>query len=258
MTKNKVVTLIAAGIALAAPAALYAAPDLDGTRSTLKEWVELKKLVSEEESQWRVEKETLNESIELLQKEIEDLGTSIEERQGAANVADQERLDLTEQEESLKQASSVVRDAIGDLERMAVDLVEYLPDSLKGKLKIVTQRIPRNENEARASSLSVRVMNVIGILTEIEKFNSQITIEESIQDINGEKIKVDTIYVGFAAGYYVDGTQSVAGVMAPAKGGWTKTENNELAEAIASAVAMQRREQQPQFVNLPLTIRDVE
>ncbi len=66
MTKIKVLPLIAAGIALASSNALISAPELGQTRATLKEWVELKKLVSEEKSRWTVEKQTLNESIDLL------------------------------------------------------------------------------------------------------------------------------------------------------------------------------------------------
>jgi hypothetical protein len=77
MIKIKVLPLIAAGIAIAASSSLFSAPALAETRSTLKDWVELKKLVSEESSKWRVEKETLNESIDLLTKEIEKLDEQI-------------------------------------------------------------------------------------------------------------------------------------------------------------------------------------
>ena len=104
MTKKLVLTLIAAGVAFAAPATIAAAPQLTETRSTLKEWVELRKLISEERNKWRVEKETLNESIRLLQTEIENLSTAIEDKQGEANLADQARSELSAQEEELRLA----------------------------------------------------------------------------------------------------------------------------------------------------------
>ncbi len=100
-------------------------------------------------------------------------------------------------------------------------------------------------------------MNVIGILTEIEKFNSMVSVDQEIQNINGTMVKVDTIYIGLAVAYYVDGTKSEAGYMVPAKDGWTKVQDNSLANNIAAAVAMQKREQTATFVNLPITVTEV-
>ena len=56
MTKIKVLPLIAAGFALASSSALISAPELGQTRATLKEWVELKKLVSEERENGKIGK----------------------------------------------------------------------------------------------------------------------------------------------------------------------------------------------------------
>lgn len=260
MTKNKVVMLIAAGIALAsAPAALQAAtPALDETRSTLKEWVELKKLISEEKNKWKVEKETLEESITLLEREITKLRDAIAAQEGEATQADRARVELNEEEEELKAATAEVKRLLPDLEEQVLDLVEYMPQSVQKKLAVITQRIPKTQSERRGSSLSIRVMNVIGILTEIEKFNAQVTIENEIQDIAGEKIQVDTLYLGLAIAYYVDGTKTEAGYMIPRKGEWMKVEKNELAEDIAAVVAMKRKEiSPPYFVNLPFEVEEV-
>ncbi|MBK1877141.1 DUF3450 family protein [Pelagicoccus mobilis] len=258
MTKNKVVKLIAAGIALAGTAALSAAPQLAETRSTLKEWVELKKIVSEEKNDWAVEKQTLQESIELLEDEIEKIETAIESYEAEATDAEKARDDLTAEENELKQASAIIKTEIVDLEAAVLDIVKYLPTSLQDKLSIITQRIPKTKREMDASTLSVRVMNIIGVLTEIEKFNSQLTVVNEISDIKGERVRVDTLYVGLSIAYYVDGTRSEAGYMVPAKDGWKRFEDNSLANDIADAVAMQKREATVRFVDLPLTVTEVE
>lgn len=252
--------LIAAGLALASPSALLAQPQLDETRSTLKEWVELKKLISEEQNKWRVEQQTLEESISLLESEIENLKSSIEKQEAGATAAEEARQSLTQQEEALKQASAVVKDAMDDLERQTLEITEYFPSPLKDieNLSKLVSRIPRDNRGRDALSLSQRLMNVIGVLSEIEKFNSQVSVDNEIQEIDGARIQVDTIYFGLAVAYYVDGTGSEAGVMTPAKGGWKKVQDNSLAANVAAAVAMQKREAQPEFVNLPITIQDVE
>lgn len=257
MTKNKVVMLIAAGIALAGPAALSAAPELAETRSTLKEWVETKKLISEEENKWLIEKNILQESIDLLKDEIDKIETSIDSYEEQATAADRAREQLTQEDNELRAASQIVKDTIGDLEASVLDIVEYLPPSVQQKLSVVTQRIPKNKREIDASTLSARVMNIIGTLSEIEKFNSQLTVVNEMRDINGETVRVDTLYVGLAIGYYVDGTGSAAGYMLPAKGEWQRFEDLSLAEAISDAVAMNKKELTPNFVNLPFTVTEV-
>lgn len=258
MTKNNVVKLIAAGIALAGTVALNAAPQLAETRSTLKEWVELKKIVSEEKNDWRVEKQILEESITLRKDEIKKLKEAIETYEAEATNADKVRDELDREENELKQASAIIKEQLVDLEASVLDLVEYLPKELKDRTSVVTSRIPRTKREMDANSLSNRIGFILSTLGEIEKFNSQISVVNEIREIGGERVRVDTLYVGLAVAYYVDGTKSEAGYMLPAKGEWKRFEDKSLAESVAQAVAMQRKEATVDFVNLPLTVTEVE
>lgn len=248
--------LIAAGMALAATA-LTAAPDLEGTRTTFKEWVGVQKMISQEKNDWKVAKETLQESIELLQQEIEDLEAKIKSFDEQASQSDKARLELKDEETKLKEATSVVQEAIGDIEAQVLDLVDYFPDSLKKKVTPITARIPRTEKDAKGTVLSSRIVNVVGLLNEVDKFNTGVWVEETMQEIGGEQIQVKTLYVGLAVAYYVDGTNSVAGYLTPAKKGWTKTDDNSLALPISNAIKMAEKELQPDFVNLPFSVTDV-
>ena len=256
MIKIKAVSLIAAGLALAIPAVVMSAPDLEKTRSNFKEWVEFKKLISEEKNTWRVEKETLNEQIRLLEDEIQKLADKIEETEATADKAQRERAELASQEEELVLASAVVKEAIPDLEASLFELVEYFPASLKDKTKILTERMPKTAKDARGVTLSNRILNVVGLLGEIEKFNNQVSMEKTMQNINGANVEVKTMYLGLTIAYYVDGTKQEAGVLKPAKGGWVKEPRNELAEQIAKAVAIYEKEAGTlaEFVELPLTV----
>ncbi|MCH6255741.1 DUF3450 domain-containing protein [Puniceicoccaceae bacterium K14] len=251
---KKAITIIAAGLALAGPSALISAPDLKGTRSTLEQWVEIKTLISEESSDWKVEKATLDESIELLESEIEGLKEAIEAKEEDATAAQEKRQELTAKEEELKAASSVIKQVISDLEEQILDLVSYFPPSLQEKIEIITVRIPKDEEAARKVFLSQRVQNLVGILTEAEKFNDQITVATSMQSIGGNNVQVRTIYLGLSRAYYVDGTKSEAGYLVPAKGEWKKEQDNSLAEAIATAIAVIDGEDVAQFINLPMAV----
>lgn len=256
MIKIKAVSLIAAGLALAIPAAVLSAPDLKQTRSNFKEWVETQKLISEEQNTWRVEKETLNEQIRLLEDEIQKLTDKIEETKSTADKAQRERSDLAAEEEQLKQASAVVKAAIPDLEASLLDIAEYFPASLKEKTKILLERMPKTAKDARGVTLSNRVLNVVGMLGEIEKFNNQVSMEKTMQNIGGNNVEVKTMYLGLTIAYYVDGTKQEAGILKPAKGGWIKEPRNELAEQIGLAVDIYEKAggATADFVELPLTI----
>jgi len=254
MTKIKVLSLIAAWIALASAGAQNSAPQLGQTRATLKQWVELKKLISEEESRWTVEKQTLNESIDLLTKEIEKLDEQITSMQEDADAAQLERQSLNNEDDQLRAASAVVKEIASELEAQVLGLVDYFPESLKDKLSLLTERIPKNAKAADALGLSTRLQYVIGILSEIEKFNRQISVEETMQRIGDSDVAVKTIYIGLAVGYYVDGTRTQAGILRPAKGGWEKERRDELAEQIATAIGVYEREETAQFVNLPINV----
>ncbi len=252
MTKIKLLPLIAAGLALASSYAQDSAPELSQTRATLKEWVGLKKDISEEQSTWVVEKQTLTESIDLLTQEIDKLDEQIKSMQADADAAQLERQSLNNEEAELKQASAVVKEVATDLETEVLNIVEYLPASLKEKLEIITQQFPKNTREAEQMGLSKRIQFIIAVLTEIEKFNNQISVEETMQQIGDAQVAVKTIYIGLAVAYYVDGTRTQAGILRPAKGGWEKERRDELAEQIALAIATYAREETAEFVNLPV------
>ncbi len=255
MTTKKALTIIAAGIAIASPAALISAPDLAKTRSTLQEWVNVRTIISEEESKWKVEEQTLNESIGLLESEIEGLKARVTAKQEEATIAQEKRQELTKKETELKQASAVVKLDISGLEDQVLKMISFFPQTLKDKLSIITVRIPKDEKEAAKLSLSHRVQNIVGILTEIEKFNNMITLEKGMMKIGDSNVQVRTIYVGLARGYYVDGSKQEAGILTPGPNGWVKEERPDLKEAIFKAVQI-KDGQQPlaEFVNLPLNL----
>jgi len=254
MIKIKALPTIAALLALAATNAVMSAPELGQTRATLKEWVELKKLISEERSSWTVEQQTLNESIDLLTQEIEKLDEQITAMQEDADAAQLERQSLNNEEDELKRASAVVQQVATDLEAAVLDLMDYFPQSLQDKLSLLTERMPKNAKEADALGLSTRIQYVIGILGEIEKFHNQITVEETMQRIGDSEVAVKTMYIGLAVAYYVDGTRTEAGVLRPAKGGWEKEDRNDMAEQIAQAIGIYEREETAEFVNLPISL----
>lgn len=257
MTMKKALTIVAAGIAIASPAALISAPDLAKTRSTLQEWVEVRKLISEEESKWKVEEQTLNESIDLLESEIEGLKQKVTDKEEQATAAQEKRQELSQKEEDLKAAAGVIKIDISSLEDRVLKMVNFFPPTLKDRVSVITIRIPKDEKEAAKLSLSHRVQNIVGILTEIEKFNNMITLDKGMRQIGESQVQVRTMYVGLSRGYYVDNSKQEAGILKPGPEGWVEEKRPDLIEPIFKAVQiLDGKQPLAEFVNLPINLNN--
>src|SRR5262245_59613646 len=98
---------IVALVGLTAPALFGAAPDLAGTRTALEQWIELRKTISEEQSAWKADRETLRSTIELLKSEITRLDLAIRKAGASTAAASAQREQLNRESEKLRQTSAV-------------------------------------------------------------------------------------------------------------------------------------------------------
>ena len=69
---------------------------------------------------------------------------------------------------------------------------------------------------------------------------------------NGSKAEVTVMYLGLAAAYYYNAASGLAGVGRPdGESGWVWEPRNELARAVADAVAIYRNQKAAGYVLLP-------
>ncbi|RME70908.1 MAG: DUF3450 family protein [Verrucomicrobia bacterium] len=245
--------LAATGIAFSTASAADE-PNLKETRTALQQWVELRQLISEEENNWRAEKETLEESIRLIKSEMERLDNEMKEIDERSTAAEKERAELNERNAELKKAARAVTDAIESLEQAIISMHDRLPEKLQNDIEVLYQRIPKGGIATRAST-GERLQNIVGILSQVEKFNRTITLTSEIQELpDGTSAQVDTIYLGLAVGYFVDGTNKFAGILTPGPNGWTSTVSNDLAPQIRKAIQVYKNEALAEFVPLPVSI----
>lgn len=249
-------TALLAAAAFAASAA--AQSKFDETRATLEKWVETRQLISKEKTDWDLEHSALADSVALLKAEIATLEQNIARAEGDTTAADVEREKLLIDNDSLKGASATVAGLVAGLEQQILTVMKAVPEDLRSResIQLLTRRIPKNPQLTRAS-LSERMQNIVGILTEVEKFNSSINIASETRKIpSGETVQVSTIYVGLGQGYYVDATRKFAGVLTPTADGWVATDRNDLASLVGDVLDLYNKTKQPpQFVKLPVEIK---
>lgn len=249
-------TLLLAAAAFVASAT--AQTEFDTARASLEKWVETRQLISKEKSDWDLESEALADSIALLKAELATLEENISKAEGDTTAADVEREKLMIDNDALKGASSTVAGLVAGVEARIQKMIKALPEDLRSRpsIQLLSSRIPKNPQTSRAS-LSERMQNIVGILTEVEKFNSSVTFASETRKVpSGETVQVSTIYVGLGQGYYVDATRKFAGVLTPSADGWTATDRNDLATLIGDVLDLYNKTKQPpQFVKIPVEIK---
>ncbi|BET68003.1 hypothetical protein ASA1KI_29210 [Opitutales bacterium ASA1] len=254
--RSKILVAAATAVSgLLIPSGFAATPDLAKTRTALEQWVEFRKLISEEQNDWRVEQETIRESIDLITSEIARIDNDLERLEAGATEADKERGRLNDDNEALKTAANAVSGVIAELEAKVTSLHARFPTDLKNKVQLLFVRIPKAGAATRAS-VGERLQNVVGILSEVEKFNRAITIVSEMQKMpSGETAQVRTIYLGLGVGYFTNEAGTYGGVLTPSPDGWTATENSAIAPAIRRAIGVYTNDVLAEFVPLPVEIK---
>jgi archaellum component FlaC len=250
-------TKLLLGIALGAcvtTLALNAQTDLKSMHNALDQWVQTKQLTSKEQSDWRIEKSILSDTQKLLSSELERLNASLEDLKSSATAADEDRSKLTASKEAFAEASAVVEDSINELETHMKRVVKTLPTPLIEKIKPLIRRLPDDSNNTKLS-IGERVQNIVGILSQADKFNSTITQTSESRELDGDKvIEVRTLYWGLSMAYYVDAAGEYAGIGFPGEDGWEWPQIEGAGPQIKKLLDVYEGSEEIQFVEVPARI----
>lgn len=225
------------------------------TKSTVTQWAETENLISKEQNDWQKEKAILEDLARMLEAERETLNAKIEATEESATEADKKREEIVARKESLEEASDVIRNNLEGLEESVRDLLPFLPENYVDSIRPLVRQLPEKGKPTQLS-LSIRLRNVIGILSQANKFDNVISLETETRDFEGLQSKqVKTIYFGFAIAYYSDATGEKAGYGYPTQGGWMWEEAPDYGEEILNMISMYEKGKQADFVKLPVVIK---
>ncbi|WP_372794273.1 DUF3450 family protein [Pontiella sp.] len=248
MKKQILIILAVSGAAFAAQAR-----ELEETKEALSKWVETRKLISEEKQKWELEREILGDRIDLVRNERDTLNTKIHETQSLITDADRKREDLVKEKDELKNASATLVNRIFTLEREVLALLPTLPEPVRERIKPLSQRIPKTE--ATDLSLSERYQNVIGIINDLNKGAGEITVVSEVKKLSdGSTAEVQTMYIGYAAGYSCNNNGDVAFIGTPTSDGWTWKQDNRIAQNVADSISILKNEKVAAFIEMPVSV----
>jgi hypothetical protein len=223
------VVAVAAGLGALVGLPASARESVGDFRAKMEKWVETRRITSEERADWGVEKETLRATRDLLSDERKALQAEIQQLEESFTQADEERRELLLQRGEFQRSNQAVKDRIRVLEEQAKALATQLPEPLQKKLEPLLVQIP-DDPETTRQPLGGRLVNVLGVLAQTEKWNGTATFVGETRAVEGDqKVQVRTLYWGLGQAIYVDAQATTAGIGRPGPDGWHFTNEPELA-----------------------------
>lgn len=232
-----------------------AQPSLEETRLTLAKWIETQQIISKERNDWQQGREILQGRVELVGKEVGALRERIKQAESAVSESNRKRDELVAESERLKAVGSQLLEAVTVMESEIRKLSRRMPEPVAAKLAPLLERIPADPAATRVS-VAERFQNVLGILNELNKANSEITIAYEIRTLaDGSSSEVQVIYVGLAQAYFLS-PRGEAGIGRPTEDGWKwEPAPKGVADDILLALEIMQGKHSPSFVPLPVSIQ---
>ncbi len=242
-----------------APAATQQpAQSADTTRATLERWVEARKQSSKARSDWRVEKESLQERIDVVRRQIATLKERIAETEKSIGAADQQKTQLQADGAKIKVTTDRLEAGVAALEEQVRALLPRLPDPIQQKVAPLSQqfRAPVEGVAQKKLSVGARFGNVLGVLNLVQKWNNEVSVTSEVRTLpDGTTAEVACIYFGLGQAFYVTAKGDAAGVGVGSPEGWKWTPRNEAAKAIQTAIDVYQSKAMASFVALPFEIQ---
>jgi hypothetical protein len=238
-----------------APAAYQDPEKVADTRAALHEWVQVRKLISAEQRDWKLGKQLIEDRIKLFDRETASLQGRIAEMRESIDEAQGSERELSVENGALKASSLALRERVTGLEARVSELLAGMPKQVQDLVQPLSQSIPKDP-ENTDTALSVRYRNIVGILNLINKFNRELHLKsEKRQLANGSTAEVSVLYFGVGQAFFVTADGTSAGIGTSGPEGWTWIPADEHAPAIARAIAIYNNEEPAAFVQLPVQIQ---
>ena len=236
------------------------------SRELIRQWVQTERIISEEKTTWQVEKQQMQDLLEIYQQELKLLNEELNVAGSSADLIDQNKEKLESGLAQYREAKQILRSSMASLIPRMQNLVGRFPAPLVEELgsDIDLIRSPQALDKPRDV-----LKSIIAILNAAGSFNRTLTLAEETRTLaNGKKITVSVLYLGLCRAYYAADVGPLAGTGVPAAtaatadtaataaaGGWLWTEDGGIADQVRRTIAVHKKSAQPQLVELPVQLQ---
>ena len=236
------------------------------SRELIRQWVQTERIISEEKTTWQVEKQQMQDLLEIYQQELKLLNEELNVAGSSADLIDENKEKLESGLAQYREAKQILRSSMASLVPRMQKLVGRFPAPLVEELgsDIDLIRSPQALDKPRDV-----LKSIIAILNAAGSFNRTLTLAEETRILaNGKKITVSVLYLGLCRAYYAADVGPLAGTGVPAAtaatadtaataaaGGWLWTEDGGIADQVRRTIAVHKKSAQPQLVELPVQLQ---
>ena len=243
--------------ALMNPAPLQADEAEDSSPAALERMTgrlaDLRLEIANEKREWSRQKPRWQRELELLKREKRELRQELDEYAQERSGEMERRQALLARRDELEQALRRLSSSLRRAEMNLDELLPRLPEYLLGDLEQAFDDLPGDDAQASAMPLTRRLQRVLAIYSGLQKLQHDIHALRAIVPLPSGEREMDILQIGLATAYAVSADGSMAAVSTPAEGGRSWQPRPELAEAVAAAIAVHRREEPARLVELPLS-----
>lgn len=239
------------GIALLSRPA-FAPPDYSPLLTELtnksNQWLQIEQRIVEAQNRRRIEKESLEHSLFILESIKEELETTIATQSASNTQLQKDYRDSLSQLKSQQEGVRALSSSLNELEGKMIALSNLFPPPLRDKTRTQLNRLKEIGDDD-----ALRIQTLLTILIAAEKFDNSLNLSNSIRELdNGERCEVRELYWGLAFGYAISVDGSNAWILSPSQERWTWSPANEHAKTIRRALDLFEKPSTPTLMTGPI------
>jgi hypothetical protein len=226
--------------------------EIKETHAIIGDWVATERIISEEESDWNIEKSALLDLKQALNAELVELNAKLKKTEEDAVGAAKQREDLTARKDAALQATQSLHQGLDRAVARLEQAFFLLPTPVADRLAPYRKKLTHGKGMP-TPPLRQRVDALVSLLQAIQNFHRSVTLERqefTLDDNQSREFQV--IYFGLGTAYFVNESGTVAGYGKPGDLGWEWTRSDLLAREISTGVDMLNNRAMPRFLELPV------
>ena len=216
--------------------------------------MQTRKAINQTIRDWADQKQSLELTTELLNKELAVLDGQIKKAKESAAESKAKREELEARLKNRNELLDYAAKRLGAVESKVTGFAKMFPPVLKESVEPLMRKFPEPD-AASEIPVSQRLQNLLLVFNEIETFNARFTVTPEMHGLYGTQVRVQVLYLGLAQAFYVTKSGRLAGVGRPGPDGWVWTPNNEIARDVSRAIRVFRDVTLPSVVSLPVELK---
>lgn len=220
----------------------------------VEQWLNTERQVTRLETDWQTQSPMLVQRVALLKAEKTQLQNMLKDRNNSQDAVAERRVELLAKQTQMEAGQIELQSALHSVSKRLDVLSVLLPPPLQSRW--------HDEQASLGSSpeVSVQLQVALAQIALLADFDQRISVHEMpIALPDGGEILVKQLYLGLGSAWFVsrDGKHAGSGQATPEGWIWNFDDSVDGSE-IAKAIAVFEKQQEADFVHLPLRISTVE